>query len=574
MKIRQSLLLLLSLVCCFVLLFPGNGTTTPSAKQLLINKINDADFTAALEKMLLANSGEYTLTVTALDGRFVDQDNELKSLAGASLNLGCKYNQMENQIELGYDLNLQQQDYSGQVYLTEKEVIFTTSALIELMQSELFSEMSFGELELLTVMDENPQYYVLPLDYSADLVWSQTPNADDIATITAAFKGFMVFFVESLPDKYISYSVKNQSIVFALNSEGLAEVIHAFMLKGISEPDRLAGMIGDIVTMFYPSGTRAWERETIIEDIKYELELMAEDGVPTVAEIKESIESGFLLRELRLELSLASKNNSFVLYGVFPESSGLTGDLRINIGITGDEDKYTGKTSFNLTMNSWYDTSVAYHEQYEGIQDSISGTYSLSFNMVESDPAYDEYTVEASVKGTYTEVPREIASQNELAVLVSDADGKLLNLKLAITTKDQYDPDLVINVPQMTRANSFDISNLMSGFVEAIYINGYPVETVLYYGQIMIPLREAAELLGCTVEWFEPDQIVVTGSDVVIEMNLDYYIYTINGEERFMMSPTLWDDKTTMVPYQVLTEALDCSLIYRGQSKTLLINER
>jgi hypothetical protein len=559
---------MLSLVLCFSLVFPVSAFAAPTAKQVLINQIIDADFASYLENAAQINSGNYKLTLTALDGALVADIDELRGLAGTSVELGYKLNEAAKQLEIDYNLRLKQEDYLGQVYVTDKNVIFSTEALLKLIQSDLIDPSVLGNQDLMMLMEEKPQYYYVPSG-ELDAVWQQQVSIESMAKVAEKTKELLVFFVDALPEKYISFSLRNQSIVLTLNSDGLADVIFSLAQKTTTEPDRLAGLIADIVTAVVPDV----ERGEIIAGIKDGLDGSGE-SIPSKDEIKKAIESVFLLQELRLELGLAPKNNSFALTGNFTEDSGLKGDLKINASISGNKDNYTGTTTVNMNVTALPDAvgSLTYLEESKSILEEMSGSYEMSVK-VQGGVMLDALDAEIGLKGEYGLSPKATSSKNDLKVLVKNDQGRQLNLGLAFSSNAKADPDMSIPVPQLTAANSFNMEKFQSNAIQSIYVNGTPVYSTSYYGKMVVPLRETAQLLGCQVEWIEPDQIIITRDGVEIDMNLDSFNYTINGEQYSMEIWPVLIDGTTMVSFRVFVEALDCTYSYRGRDNTIFIRE-
>jgi len=567
MKARSRLLAILCVTLCLSLVFSTGAYGAPNAKQLLIQHINEADFTSIYDQMYQASSGTCVFQLNELSGAAITGIDELNDLNGASLSMGYKLNTAKKQLELNYDLSLQQDNYQGNVYFTDEEFIFTAESLINILRTIYPDPTGLDETNLLLFMRDPPQYFYASSD-EMDALWSTLNQG----TYPDELKDLLVFFVEAIPEKYASLSLRNQSVVFSLDSAGLADVIHCVIEKAINEPDR---MVNILTSCLANSGVSKQDLAEIRADLLYELQDMKDYGIPSVIEIKREIERLFVLKSLRLEKSLISKNVSITLNGDFAKDSGIVGSIRANYNTTGDKDKYDGTANFNLeaTLAQVGSGSANYKLDFQSNGDRINGNYNLDIG-IRGDEMLDMLNVSCAIKGYYDYSATNIDAQDEIKISVHMDGVKQLSLSLASDVAIKYDPEVSVNIPKLTPANSMNLENIGNTDNIRIYVDGHPVTTHSIYGDIVIPVRETAVLLGCQVEWVEPDEIIITRNDETIVIYLDAWMYTANGEGHFIYpSVTLYEGKA-VAPVQLFTEALDCTIIYNGQSNSVNIKSK
>lgn len=596
MKKKRRIVAILCLTLCLSFVFSPSVYGAPATKQILIEYINDADMSGVLnpvyQQLYQSSSGSVKLRLNDLSGALIANVEELDGLSGTALALDYKLNADRKQLEVDYNLNLWREEHQGSVYFNDGEIILDRECMKDIMRLGYLGPDMINILNLIMQTGENTQYFYIPLDGSDEQMVADRMLALEPKETPAELKEFLVFLVEAVPDKYFSYSLKNQSVVFTLDSAGLANVINSLLEKAANEPDRLADILTGFLTNCLPESYQEMlgaDLEEMREDILYSLLELNEFGVPSAAEIQRDMEEFFILDELRLEKSIISKNSSFNLTGHFPADSGLSGDVRIECKTTGSKDRYNGAAicDINLAADAFGSGSISYKQIYQGGVNKINGDYSLSVTVHgdEMDEMTDGLEAKFEISGDYDYSSISAVARDIFKAAVRFDGFKQLSLSLNSDVSAKYEPDIMIEIPELTKDNSANLKNMLNGDPLLVYVDGKPVTTYNWYMETTVPLRELAELLGCSVEWIEPDEIVITRDDITLVMHLETYECTVNGEERLLydtagnetrfagVPPYIYEDKT-VISFPALMEAFGCQATYRSHDNSVHIRAR
>ena len=109
-----------------------------------------------------------------------------------------------------------------------------------------------------------------------------------------------------------------------------------------------------------------------------------------------------------------------------------------------------------------------------------------------------------------------------------------------------------------------------------VQVNGEDLESdlppVLRQGRILIPVRAVSNALDADVAW-DPDTrtITITKGDIVVELEVDKVIFTVNGEERELDVPAQILSNRTFVPMRFITMALNEDIEWDAATGTAFI---
>ncbi len=95
-------------------------------------------------------------------------------------------------------------------------------------------------------------------------------------------------------------------------------------------------------------------------------------------------------------------------------------------------------------------------------------------------------------------------------------------------------------------------------------------------GRVMLPIRIVAEALGARVAWNAAQNkiiIVKAGEDTVIEVVIGEEKALINQKEYFLDSPAFVKDQRTYLPVRFVSQSLDASVDWDGETQTVIISK-
>ena len=100
----------------------------------------------------------------------------------------------------------------------------------------------------------------------------------------------------------------------------------------------------------------------------------------------------------------------------------------------------------------------------------------------------------------------------------------------------------------------------------------FDVPAQLIDGSSMVPMRKIFESFGAEVLWDgETQGILAIKDDVVIFMQIDNVVMSVNGEEITLAVPPQLVDGSTLVPVRVIAESLDAEVLWDGDTQTVII---
>lgn len=531
MKKNKWLLTFFCLLMCFGLVYSASAASDLTAKQLILDRIQNSESIPQGEiNKTATGSAEYQ--VTTLRGMAVSMAEELKIIEGALLRLNYKLDSPEKKLEAKYDLTLNNNTYNGSVYLDNGKYIFSTDilSLIKTFDPE------FGK-------GQSIPPYVYMSDENIANIWDSLNKGQ---YLTPEIKDILVFFFEAIPDKYFTISLTNQKVSFELDQDGLEDVAASVMQKIANEKERFATLVTNYLTA---SGAQAEDIAKMKSDILEGIEKSIKDGsYPDSPEkIRELLDGMLVLEEFKSEASLLPGGQS---------------NTTATVNIGGDSD-FKGKLVFNSSST--------------GSKEELNGTYSLTLTASEST---QKMNINGELLGDIYQTGVEAKSNCAIKVNAKDFEGNINYLDLAINGKSEAkaDPDVQVNIPVLTEANSADLEKVIKNTPrvvldgKTITFDADPYVVNLKDGKrVMVPLRNLAEALGCEVSWTSPDQINIVRGDTVINMYINKRTYYVNGEEKQLDATPFIREKRTMVPLRFVAEELGCAVQYNDAENTVYI---
>lgn len=537
MKKFRYLILALTLIICFGVVFTTSATAQLTAKQMLIDRLQSDDFIPAGD-INKTSSGTAYYQIKALSGALAATDPVAK-LAGADLIMDYKLDTPDNKMEINYTVNYDGSKYSGGMFMDNGRFIMTTEflSLLNSMQRGIIPE---GEKLPPYVYMDNQAY---------NTMWR---NLNSGQYIPPELKELMVFFIEAVPEKYFTVSLVDQQVSFALDQNGLEDVTLAILNKVANERDRFASLVADYIAM---SGGQQQAADMIKDELLKSIEQGLNDGSypDTAAEVKNMMAGIVELKELKYQASIISPGqNSFTM------TLGLGGGPEFNGQVVVKSDFTSGK-------------------------DLLSGTYSVDIKANAG-----RQNVTGLIQGEFNQTGISSEGNDTIKLNVQDnsTGTSMLDLLIEGYAEAVVDPDVQVNIPVLTSGNSLDLMEMMENTVTPvapstpiIILNGSPIafDVDPYIAQvengsrILVPLRNLAEALGCEVDWVEPDQINIVQGGNIINMFVNKTRYLVNGEEKQLdASPFIMGDRT-MVPLRFVAEELGCSVEYDSATNTVNI---
>lgn len=539
MKKSRYLILALTLIICFGVVFATSAAAQLTAKQMLIDRLQSADFipTGDINK---TSSGTAYYQIKTLSGAIAATIEPVAKLAGADLIMDYKLDTPDNKMEINYTVNYDGGKYSGGMFMDNGRFIMTTEIL------SLLNKMQSG---IIPEGDELPPYVYMD-DQAYNTMWS---NLNSGQYIPPELKELMVFLVEAVPEKYFVVSLTDQQVSFVLDQEGFEDVTLAVLTKVADERERFASLVADYVAA---SGGQQEAADVIKSEIINSIEQSVNDGSypDTAAEVKNMMAGIITLKELKYQASIISPGqNSFNMVldlGGGPEFSG---QMVVKSDFASGKDLLSGTYSVDIKANA-------------GTQD-VTGLMQGEFNQ--------------------TGISSEGNDTIKLNVQDKSTGTSLLDLLIEGNAEAAVNPDVQVNIPVLTSDNSMDLMEMIDNTpvtpaapgTPIIMLNGSPVAFGVdpYIAQvengsrILVPLRNLAEALGCEVNWVEPDQINIVQGSNTINMFINKTGYQVNEEEKQLDAPPFIMGDRTMVPLRFVAEELGCTVEYDNATNTVNI---
>ncbi len=117
-----------------------------------------------------------------------------------------------------------------------------------------------------------------------------------------------------------------------------------------------------------------------------------------------------------------------------------------------------------------------------------------------------------------------------------------------------------------------------SAGVIKVYLNGqllsFDQPPVIVGGRTMVPMRAIFEALGAEVSWDGAARMVTARlGDTTIKLIIGMQSAQVNGHETALDQPAQIMGGRTMVPLRFVAEALDCQVIWNGDTRTIYITQ-
>lgn len=531
MKKNKCLLTFLCLLMCFGIVYSASAAPELTAKQIILDKIQNSDFTPQGDINKTASGSTY-YQITTLRGLLVSFIEEMKILDGAALKLDYKLDSPENKLEAKYKINLDNSTYGGSLYLDHGKLILSTE-IISLFR-KFDPEFAKGQ--------SIPQYVYISEESMAG-IWD---SINEGQYLTPEIKDLAVFFFEAVPDKYFTVSLTKQTVSCQLDQNGLEDVAASVMRKIANEKERFATLVTNYLAA---AGPEAEDITKMKSEMLEGIEKSVKDGSypDSPEEIRELLDGMLVLEEFKSETSLLPGGQSNTT-------------ATVNIGGSSD---FKGK--------------LVYNSNSTGGKEKLNGTYSLTLNASEST---QKMNITGELLGDIYQTGVEAKSNCSIKVSVKDFEGNTNYLDLAINGKSEAkaDPDVQVNIPLLTEANSADLEKVIKN-TPRVVLDGKTVTfdedpfvvNVESGKRVMVPLRNLAEALGCEVSWTSPDQIGIVRGDTLITMYIDKRTYYVNGEEKQLDRPPYVYGQRTMVPVRFVAEELGCAVQYNDAENTVYI---
>ncbi len=540
MKKTRYFLLALTVILCLGVVFSASAAQL-TAKQMMIDRLQSADLIPAGDINKTASGTAY-YQIKALSGALAETMDPVAKLAGADLQLDYKLDSPENKMAINYLVNYDGGKYSGGMFMDNGRFIMTTELL------SLLNNMQSG---VMPAGQELPPYVYMD-DQAYSTMWT---NINSGQYLPAELTELMVFFVEAVPEEYFAVSLANQQVSFVLDQDGFENVTLAVLKKVANEKERFAALVADYLVM---SGGQQQAADVIRDEIMNSIEQSVNDGSypDTAAEVKDMMAGIITLKELKYEASMLSP----------------------------------GQHSFNMTLDLGggpeFSGQLVVKADYTSGKDLCNGTYTVDFK---ADMGTESLSVTGVMQGEFNQTGVSSLGNDTIKVNVQDysTGTTMLDLLIEGYAEAEADPNVQVDVPAMTPANSLDLMQMVvdppvppiTSNTPTVLLNGVPVifDVDPYIvelengGRTFVPLRALAEALGCEVDWVAPDQINIMRGDNTINMFINKTVYSVNGVEKRLDAPPSIKGDRTMVPLRFVAEELGCTVQYDGSTNTVII---
>lgn len=541
MKNTRYFLLALTVIVCFGVVFSASAADQLTAKQIMLNRLQSADFipTGDINK---TSTGTAYYQVKALSGALASSFAPVAKMAGADLKMDYKLDSPENKMSLSYNVNYDNNKYNGSMFIDNGKLILTTDIL------SLLNKIQSG-----TIPEGKA---LLPYAYTSNQgMSSMWGNINKGQYVQPELKNLMVFFVEAVPDKYFSVSLTDQKISFNLDQDGFEDVTLAVLNKVANEKETFAALVAE----YFAAAGQQQAADVIKKDLLAGIEQSINDGSypDTPDEVKKMMAGVIVLEELKYEASLIPQ----------------------------------GQNSLNMIMNLGggpeFSGQMVLKSDFTSSKELLSGTYTFDVSGNASEP---KMSLDGQMKGVFNQTGTDSKSNETIRLNVKDSSSGSVMLDLLIEgyANARADQNVQVSIPVLTAENSIDLEKLMnnnpvsSNNTPVILLNGMPVAfDVNPYivnletgSRILVPLRNLAEALGCEVGWVNPDQINIMLGETTINMFINKTGYMVDGVEKQLDAPPFIMEDRAMVPLRFVAEELGCTVEYDSATNTVNIHTK
>jgi len=541
MKNTRYFLLALTVIVCFGVVFSASAADQLTAKQIMLNRLQSADF-VPIGDINKTSTGTAYYQVKTLSGALATSFAPVAKMAGADLKMDYKLDSPENKMSLSYNVNYDNNKYNGSMFIDNGKLILTTDIL------SLLNKIQSG-----TIPEGKA---LLPYAYTSNQgMSSMWGNINKGQYVQPELKNLMVFFVEAVPDKYFSVSLKDQKISFNLDQAGFEDVTLALLNKVANEKETFAALVAD----YFAAAGQQQAADMIKKDLLAGIEQSINDGSypDTPDEVKKMMAGVIVLEELKYEASLIPQ----------------------------------GQNSLNMIMNLGggpeFSGQMVLKSDFTSSKELLSGTYTFDVSGNASEP---KMSLDGQMKGVFNQTGTDSKSNETIRLNVKDSSSGSVMLDLLIEgyANARADQNVQVNIPVLTAENSIDLEKLMnnnpvsSNNTPVILLNGMPVAfDVNPYvvnletgSRILVPLRNLAEALGCEVGWVNPDQINIMLGETTINMFINKTGYMVDGVEKQLDAPPFIMEDRAMVPLRFVAEELGCTVEYDSATNTVNIHTK
>lgn len=541
MKNTRYFLLALTVIVCFGVVFSASAADQLTAKQIMLNRLQSADF-VPIGDINKTSTGTAYYQVKTLSGALATSFAPVAKMAGADLKMDYKLDSPENKMSLSYNVNYDNNKYNGSMFIDNGKLILTTDIL------SLLNKIQSG-----TIPEGKA---LLPYAYTSNQgMSSMWGNINKGQYIQPELKNLMVFFVEAVPDKYFSVSLKDQKISFNLDQAGFEDVTLAVLNKVANEKETFAALVAD----YFAAAGQQQAADMIKKELLAGIEQSINDGSypDTPDEVKKMMAGVIVLEELKYEASLIPQ----------------------------------GQNSLNMIMNLGggpeFSGQMVLKSDFTSSKELLSGTYTFDVSGNASEP---KMSLDGQMKGVFNQTGTDSKSNETIRLNVKDRSSGSVMLDLLIEgyANARADQNVQVNIPVLTAENSIDLEKLMnnnpvsSNNTPVILLNGMPVAfDVNPYvvnletgSRILVPLRNLAEALGCEVGWVNPDQINIMLGETTINMFINKTGYMVDGVEKQLDAPPFIMEDRAMVPLRFVAEELGCTVEYDSATNTVNIHTK
>jgi len=504
------------IVLCAALLLlsvPGLAQAENKAKTDFINNFSQLISTnLKLQQSILDNLETNTVEISAtMDMSDVEavmpSGTKISDMPG-SLDIKLAFNLKNSRANCSFKGILDDNKIEGQIYLTDSGLIVTRDTILSLnaINADIFD---------LDDVDNLPEYVVFPIENSdfAEFKGAFSEAYQQSPQKNAAIVAFICELLEVLPDS--CYTSTNEGPALSLKLDTLAS--QEFI-------DNLKQQSNALVDSFMKISGDAVDKE-LSEEIAAGIQEDLQDLDP--ATVKDALKKmPFTINEFKL-ICTPDKTKAVIDLGFSYSGESATFSLQ------SEANSSATQSSSKMLMTIKADTSVLDMDvkaDYDEITYTTSTTANLSLSGTIKD---DEMKASGKIKGT---IKANWSGKNSISVpTLTSANSKVIETKR--------------NEPVSNQG--------IAVFVDGSYLSFDGAAPMSVNGRTMVPLRDLAEYLGCTVEWQAPGTIIISGYKGTVTMSLNSTKYLEGSVEKQMDVAPFISNGRTYVPVRFISEYFD-----------------
>ncbi|HPF44495.1 MAG TPA: stalk domain-containing protein [Syntrophomonadaceae bacterium] len=536
-------------LCCSVLLlsWPAAAWADDSAKRYFIdNYLHYLDNSIKLQKAsmesLLNNNMKAEIDVNLSDGKMVMMDGTTISNVNGSGRIETVSSFKDSMVQADYELNLPAKpEIKGSLYLNPEKLILTGEAFKALAEAGFDPGMDVETL---------PRYVVYTNFISEEdmAIFKESLNNGSLMAAYEKSDEIKVFtekLLQIIPESCFSFS--DGYAVLKLEPSIITSTALIKNLKANSE--ELAVSFAEI--MAKPADMSEEEFSKMKNEMITQFVAMIDSLQITDLSKSEELDLPFQIEELKF--SINDQQMKAAIH-IKVDENGESYDLAYESSSKCGAGSMTGEAEMQISA----DTSFAVMDVTLQASTKITAEQSVQNLIISGEIGDGDQTVSGIITVDYD----CDYNSNKQVTMPEVHDGNSITIDVAAEYYDPYEDYPAADLKE----NEF-----------YVYVDGWVMyfekaRPMIMEDRIMLPIRELAEWLGCTVEWLPPDTVVISGGvreDMTLTINSNSYQV---GDESYPcdVPPRIINDYT-YVPVILIAEYFDFTVDWDEEVRSLML---